>query len=61
MGVLDGKNALVTGGTAGIGLASAHALAEAGAHVYLTGRNQSTIDDGRHGHRSQRRRGSAAT
>jgi NAD(P)-dependent dehydrogenase (short-subunit alcohol dehydrogenase family) len=44
MGILDGKNALVTGGTAGIGLASARALAEAGAHVYLTGRNQSTID-----------------
>ena len=44
MGSLDGKNALVTGGTAGIGLASARALAEAGAHVFLTGRNQSTID-----------------
>jgi NAD(P)-dependent dehydrogenase (short-subunit alcohol dehydrogenase family) len=44
MGSLDGKNVLVTGGTAGIGLASARALAEAGAHVFLTGRNQSTID-----------------
>jgi NAD(P)-dependent dehydrogenase (short-subunit alcohol dehydrogenase family) len=44
MGSLDGKNALVTGGTAGIGLASARALADAGAHVFLTGRNQSTID-----------------
>ena len=44
MGSLDGKNALVTGGTAGIGLASARALAEAGAHVFLTGRNQATID-----------------
>jgi NAD(P)-dependent dehydrogenase (short-subunit alcohol dehydrogenase family) len=44
MGSLDGKNALVTGGTAGIGLASARALAEEGAHVFLTGRNQSTID-----------------
>lgn len=44
MATMDGKNALVTGGTAGIGLASAHALAEAGAHVYLTGRNQTTID-----------------
>ena len=42
---LSSKNALVTGGTAGIGLASAHALADAGAHVHLTGRNQSTIDD----------------
>ncbi|OPX07700.1 SDR family oxidoreductase [Mycobacterium sp. AT1] len=44
MGSMDGKNALVTGGTAGIGLASAVALAEAGAHVFLTGRNQDTID-----------------
>ena len=44
MASLDGKNALVTGGTAGIGLASARALADAGAHVFLTGRNQSTID-----------------
>ncbi|MDP9168451.1 MAG: SDR family NAD(P)-dependent oxidoreductase, partial [Actinomycetota bacterium] len=44
MGSLDGKNALVTGGTAGIGLASARALADAGAHVFLTGRTQSTID-----------------
>jgi NAD(P)-dependent dehydrogenase (short-subunit alcohol dehydrogenase family) len=44
MGSLDGKNALVTGGTAGIGLASARALADEGAHVFLTGRNQSTID-----------------
>lgn len=42
---LDGKTALVTGGTAGIGLASARALAEAGAHVFLTGRRQSTIDE----------------
>ena len=44
MGSLDGTNALVTGGTAGIGLASARALAAEGAHVFLTGRNQSTID-----------------
>jgi len=44
MGSLDGKNALVTGGTSGIGLASAQALADAGAHVFLTGRNQETID-----------------
>jgi NAD(P)-dependent dehydrogenase (short-subunit alcohol dehydrogenase family) len=44
MGSLDGKNALVTGGTSGIGLASAQALADAGAHVFLTGRNQDKID-----------------
>jgi len=33
---LSGKTALITGGTKGIGLASALALAEAGAQVYLT-------------------------
>jgi len=38
MGKLDGKIALVTGGTSGIGLAAAKALAKEGAHVYITGR-----------------------
>ncbi|WP_414441144.1 SDR family NAD(P)-dependent oxidoreductase [Burkholderia sp. 22PA0106] len=35
---LDGKIALVTGGSSGIGLATARALIAEGAHVYLTGR-----------------------
>jgi NAD(P)-dependent dehydrogenase (short-subunit alcohol dehydrogenase family) len=35
---LDGKISLVTGGTSGIGLAAANALAKEGAHVYITGR-----------------------
>jgi 3-hydroxybutyrate dehydrogenase len=34
---LEGKSAIVTGSTSGIGLAVAHALAEAGAHVMLNG------------------------
>ncbi|MEU3627368.1 3-oxoacyl-ACP reductase [Amycolatopsis coloradensis] len=38
--MLEGKIALVTGGTRGIGLATARALAEAGATVVLTGRDE---------------------
>ncbi|TPG34964.1 SDR family oxidoreductase [Mycolicibacterium hodleri] len=41
---LDGKTALVTGGSSGIGLATAQRLAAEGAHVFLTGRNQESID-----------------
>ncbi|MEV6829128.1 glucose 1-dehydrogenase [Amycolatopsis sp. NPDC051102] len=37
---LSGRVALVTGGTRGIGLATARALAEAGATVVLTGRDE---------------------
>jgi 3-oxoacyl-[acyl-carrier protein] reductase len=36
---LDGKTALVCGSSAGIGFACAEALAGAGAHVFLNGRN----------------------
>ncbi len=41
---LEGKVALVTGGTSGIGLASARAMAEEGATVYITGRRQAELD-----------------
>jgi NAD(P)-dependent dehydrogenase (short-subunit alcohol dehydrogenase family) len=45
MGQLNGKTALVTGATSGIGLATAHAMTAEGAHVFITGRNQPAIDN----------------
>ena len=44
MGKHDGKVAVVTGGTSGIGLATAARLAEEGAQVFITGRRQKEID-----------------
>ncbi|MFT4272534.1 MAG: SDR family oxidoreductase [Pantoea sp.] len=41
---LKGKIALVTGGTSGIGLASAQVLAARGAQVFITGRRQAELD-----------------
>ncbi len=41
---LDGKRALVTGASRGIGLAAATALGQAGAHVTLCARKQSDLD-----------------
>jgi gluconate 5-dehydrogenase len=41
---LDGRTALVTGGSSGIGQAIAVALADAGAHVLVAARTRSTID-----------------
>jgi NAD(P)-dependent dehydrogenase (short-subunit alcohol dehydrogenase family) len=41
---LAGKVAVVTGGTTGIGLASAKRFAAEGARVFITGRRQAELD-----------------
>jgi NAD(P)-dependent dehydrogenase (short-subunit alcohol dehydrogenase family) len=44
-GKLAGKLALVTGGSAGIGLGIAKHFAQEGARVFITGRRQSQLDE----------------
>ena len=45
MGKLQGKVAVITGGTAGIGLATATLFAAEGAHVFITGRRQKELEE----------------
>jgi hypothetical protein len=45
MGKLEGKVAVVTGGSSGMALASAKRFVEEGAYVFITGRRQEQLDE----------------
>ena len=45
MGKLDGKVAVITGGSSGMALASARLFVEEGAYVFITGRRQEALDE----------------
>jgi NAD(P)-dependent dehydrogenase (short-subunit alcohol dehydrogenase family) len=45
MGKLDGKVAVITGGTSGMALTGAKLFVEEGAHVFISGRRQEALDE----------------
>jgi NAD(P)-dependent dehydrogenase (short-subunit alcohol dehydrogenase family) len=45
MGKLTGRVALITGGNSGIGLATAKRFVQEGAHVFISGRTQSKLNE----------------
>ena len=47
MGRLEGKRAIITGGTTGIGLATAQLFVQEGARVAITGQNPDRLDEAR--------------
>jgi NAD(P)-dependent dehydrogenase (short-subunit alcohol dehydrogenase family) len=44
MALLSGKTAVITGGSTGIGLATARRFVDEGAHVFITGRRQAELE-----------------
>ena len=44
MALLKGKTAVITGGSTGIGLATARRFVEEGAYVFINGRSQAELD-----------------
>ena len=47
MGNYDGRNVVITGGSSGLGLATAKLFADGGARVLITGRSQAALDAAR--------------
>lgn len=47
MGAYDGKNVVITGGSSGLGFATARLLVGGGARVLITGRRQDALDSAR--------------
>jgi NAD(P)-dependent dehydrogenase (short-subunit alcohol dehydrogenase family) len=45
MGKLEGKVAVITGGSSGLALESAKRFVEEGAYVFITGRRQEALDE----------------
>jgi NAD(P)-dependent dehydrogenase (short-subunit alcohol dehydrogenase family) len=45
VGKLDGKVAVITGGSSGMALAGAKLFVDEGAHVFISGRRQEALDE----------------